>query len=90
MALYSIEKTPKDFLFEIAQRVKLLRKQKKYSQKEMAFRSNLSLGSYKRFETTGQISFESLLQIAFVINRLDDFDSLFVKSNSEEIKRLFE
>jgi hypothetical protein len=56
----------------------------------LSFRSNLSLVCYKRFETTGQISFESLLQIAFVINRLDKFNSLFIKSNSEEIKRLFE
>lgn len=86
---YSIDKTPKDVLFEIAQRTKVLRKQKKYTQKEMAFRSNVSLGSYKRFEATGQISFESLLQIAFILNRLDEFDGIFVKSNMEDIKKLF-
>lgn len=86
---YSIDKTPKDVLLEIAQRIKVLRKQKKYTQKEMAYRSNVSLGSYKRFETTGQISFESLLQIAFILNRLEEFDGIFVKSNIEDIKKLF-
>lgn len=86
---YSIEKTPKDVLLEIAKRAKVLRKQKKYTQQEMAMRSNVSLGSYKRFETTGQISFESLLQIAFILNRLEEFDGIFVKSNMEEIKKLF-
>lgn len=86
---YSIEKTPKDVLLEIAKRAKALRKQKKYTQHEMAMRSNVSLGSYKRFETTGQVSFESLLQIAFILNRLEEFDGIFVKSNMEEIKKLF-
>ncbi len=67
----------------------MLRKQKKYSQEEMAQRSNDSLGSYKRFERTGQISIESFLRIAFVLERLNEFDSLFVPNNQKELEKLF-
>jgi len=64
---YSIEKTPLDVLELLAQKVKLLRKERKMSQAELARRSKVSLGSYKRFETTGHISLDSLLRIAFIL-----------------------
>ena len=63
MARYGINKKPFDFLEEIALRHKTLRKQAGYSQSELAKRSGVSLGSLKRFETTGQISLESLLKL---------------------------
>jgi transcriptional regulator with XRE-family HTH domain len=47
-------------LREIAKRHKVLRKQAGFSQSELAKRSGVSLGSLKRFKTTGQISFCSL------------------------------
>jgi hypothetical protein len=34
------------------------------------------LGSLKRFEQTGQISFESLLKIALVLDCLKDFENI--------------
>lgn len=43
------------------------------TQEGLANRSGVSLGSLKRFETTGQISLESLLKIAFILDCLDDF-----------------
>jgi hypothetical protein len=46
------------------------------NRKLLAKRSGVSLGSLKRFETTGQISLESLLLLADVLNRLDDFDAV--------------
>ncbi len=53
---FSIEKLPSDLLLEIAEKHKLLRKHAGYSQREMAERSGVSLGSIKRFERTGLIS----------------------------------
>jgi hypothetical protein len=48
------------------------------------------LGSLKRFETTGQISLESLLLLADVLNRLDDFDAVLQPiENSQAIEKLF-
>ena len=43
----------------------------------LAKRSGVSLGSLKRFEQTGEISLKSLLKLALVVERLDDFDQLF-------------
>lgn len=62
---------------QLVEKLKQLRKKEKYSQKELAERSGVSLGSIKRFETTGKISLESLLSIAHVLHRLDDFEDVF-------------
>ncbi len=61
----------------IVTRVKLRRKEMKYSQKVLAVRSGVSFGSIKRFEQTGEISLSSLLKIANALNCLNDFNSLF-------------
>jgi transcriptional regulator with XRE-family HTH domain len=90
MIKFSIDKKPSDFLEEIAQRHKVLRKQAGFSQSELAQRSGVSLGSLKRFESTGQISLTSLLQLADVLNRLNDFDTVFkATENLEAIEKLF-
>jgi len=87
---FGLNKKPVDVLQEIAQRHKVLRKQWGYSQSELARRSGVSLGSLKRFETTGQISLESLLLLADVLNRLNDFDAIFRPiENLEAIEKLF-
>jgi transcriptional regulator with XRE-family HTH domain len=86
MRSYSLEKTFKDVLLETAGKVKSLRKQSNYTQKEFAERSGVSLGSLKRFENTGQISFESLLRLVNVFHRLEDFDNI-LKIN-QDLKRL--
>ena len=74
---YSLSKYPSDMLLELAQKAKKLRKSKKMSQADLSKRANLSLGSLKRFEQTGQISLESLLKISFILGRLEEFDLLF-------------
>ena len=48
--------TWKEINTEIAERMVQLRKRKKLSQKSLALRSGVSLGSLKRFEQTGEIS----------------------------------
>ena len=77
-------------MFELAHRHKMLRKQAGYTQSELARRSGVSLGSLKRFETTGQISLESLFLLIDVLGRLDDFDLILKPiENLKEIERLF-
>lgn len=76
MARYGINKKPSDFMQELAERHKVLRKQAGYSQSELARRSGVLLGSLKRFESSGQISLESLLLLTDVLNRLNDFESV--------------
>jgi transcriptional regulator with XRE-family HTH domain len=90
MSHFSINKKPYDFLQDIALRHKALRKQAGFSQSELAKRSGVSLGSLKRFELTGQISLESLLKLADVLNRLNDFEAIFQPiDNLDAIEKLF-
>ena len=50
----------------------------------------VSLGSLKRFETSGQISIQSLFLLIDVLGRLDDVDKILKPiENMKEIERLF-
>lgn len=68
----------------------MLRKRMKWSQAEAAQRAGISLGSLKRFEQTGQISLESLLKLANLLDRLPDFDTVFYRDTAlDEVERMF-
>lgn len=90
MTKFGITKNPSDILEAIAQKHKILRKQQGLSQQELAKRSGVSYGSIKRFETSGQISFESLLKLALILNRMNDFDLIFTSQDDlEKVEKLF-
>lgn len=72
--------TPFEYLAQIAQKAKAKRLAINMSQQNLAIRSGVSLGSIKRFESTGKISLESLLKLALVLESLEGFDSLFAKT----------
>lgn len=69
--------TQETIIENLVERAIRRRKELKISQKEMAKQSGVSYGSIRRFESTGQISLESLMKIARVINSLEDFNLLF-------------
>jgi transcriptional regulator with XRE-family HTH domain len=50
------------------------------TQRELAARSGVTFSSLKRFEREGLIALDSLLNLALVLNCLDDFDKLAVES----------
>jgi transcriptional regulator with XRE-family HTH domain len=88
--MYSLEPTPYEAGLQIAQRHRALRKRLKISQKEMAERSGVSLGSLKRFESSGKMSLESLLKLLHLLGRLSDFDKVLEeKENLDDIEMLF-
>jgi transcriptional regulator with XRE-family HTH domain len=68
MSKYSIVKTPTTVMEELVLKVQQLRKKNGISQFELFKRSGVSFGSIKRFETTGQITLESLLKLACFFN----------------------
>ena len=82
------QKTWKEINNEIASNVQKLRKRKKISQKELAERSGVSLGSIKRFEQTGEISLQSLTKIAIALHAEDELESLFTSANFESIEEI--
>jgi transcriptional regulator with XRE-family HTH domain len=71
-----LPKTPTDIMQELQTKFKKRRKSLGYTQTELATRSGVSLGSLKRFEGSGQISLESLLKLALVLECLGDFSEL--------------
>jgi len=86
---YSQKKLPVDILKETAQKHRDLRKQLKLSQARLAEKSGVSLGSIKRFERCGKISFESLLKLAHILGRLTEFETLLSPNDLTKIEKLF-
>ena len=76
------------YLLEIAEREKALRKKKKLSRKELAERSNVSYGSLKRFEETGNISLRSLVKLAIVLDCSAELDKLFAMPRPTSIEEI--
>jgi transcriptional regulator with XRE-family HTH domain len=90
MTKFGVEKTTLDILKELAQKHKVIRKQAGLTQSALAERSGVSLGSIKRFENTGRISLESLVQSAQILNRMGDFDLILnINKNMKDIDKLF-
>lgn len=61
----------------VAKRLRAIRRKQKISQEQLWLVSGVSLGSIKRFERTGDISFKSLIKIASALGKLDDIKKLF-------------
>ena len=59
--------TTEEKLLSYADEIRKIRKSKHISQSQLATMSNVSFGSIKRFEQTGEISFNSLIKICNVL-----------------------
>ncbi len=70
-------KTPASVAQEIAGRVKQRRLALRLTQVELAQKAGIPLATYRLFETKGQIALSGLLQIAFALDCMSDFDALF-------------
>lgn len=72
-----INKTPGSLMAGVAGRVKQRRLEKGWTQKVLAAKAGVTMPSYRRFETTGEISFRSLIMLAFALDMTDEFEALF-------------
>jgi transcriptional regulator with XRE-family HTH domain len=68
--------SPYDLLRDIRDRFKARRLTLRLTQAGLAKRAGMSLGSLKRFETSGYIALDSLLKIALVLDCLNDFNTI--------------
>ena len=68
--------TPKSIMQNLKDKFKQKRLSLNLTQEGLSNKSGVSLGSIKRFESSGEISFESLLKVALVLNCLDDFKNI--------------
>lgn len=66
------------------------RKECKITQKELSKRSGVSCGTIRRFEQTGDITLDNLINISRVIDCLNDFNQLFINARWTDIKNNYE
>ena len=69
---------------DVAARFKKLRLQENLSQKTLAARSGVSLGTLKHFERTGQVSLKHLLLLSTILGRSWEFLNLFELNKRSE------
>ena len=80
--------TPSDVAKRLADKIKRIRKRKKFTQEELAARSNVSYATLRKFEQTGRISLESFIKLAMELGVIGEINSLFeqpVYSSIEEV-----
>lgn len=87
---YTIRKQPSQVRKELAQRFQQVRKSAGFTQAKLAERADVSLGSLRRFETTGKVSLENYARLADSLGRLSELERLCeIDEASELAKRLF-
>jgi len=80
--------TPTEISQRLASRIRSARKRKGFTQQELSSRSGVTLASYRRFETTGEVSLMSFIKISQALNLDDEVESLFKKSNYRSLDEI--
>lgn len=80
-----IDKTPDSLMSGIAKRVKQRRLEKGWTQNMLATKAGVSFASYRRFESSGEISLRSLVMLAFALEMTDEFENLFSRKAYQSI-----
>lgn len=83
-----IWETPEEINLALAQRLRGIRKRKKLTQQQLSEKSNVSLGSIKRFESMGQISLISLTRLAVALDCTDAIRQLFADVTYNSIEEV--
>lgn len=76
---FTFQQSPNEIMRNIATRIRAIRKRRKISQKKLSEKSGVSLGSVKRFESTGEISLISLVKVAIALDIAEDLETLFAE-----------
>lgn len=79
---------PTEMASSLAQRLRTLRLMKNWTQETLAERAGVTVHSYRRFETSGQASFELVLKVAHALARLNEFEQLFQPPPAASIESL--
>ena len=78
-------KTPNEIAQELVEKIKQHRKKLKISQAQLAYKSGVSLGSIKRFESKYEISLNSFIKIIIALNLEQDLENLFTQKGYKSI-----
>ncbi len=82
------QKTAPQIAEAVAKRLKKRRKERHFTQAELAKRAGVSFASYKRFEQKHEIAFDSLIKIAIALDCEKDFEQLFATRQFSSIEEL--
>ena len=82
------QKTPNEIAKSFADKIKEHRKRLKISQKVLAQKSGVSLGSIKRFETKYEIALQSFIKIAIALDLDKDIETLFTQKTYNSINEV--
>lgn len=85
-----IFETTDEIIMEVAVRFRKLRKLKKISQQQLALMSNVSYGTIKRFESTGEISLHTLTKLCVALDITEEIKNLFRKVVFNDINEVIE
>ncbi|HBF95809.1 helix-turn-helix transcriptional regulator [Proteiniphilum propionicum] len=85
-----IDRNADTILKNISAKVKVRRLEMNLTQEGLASRAGISYGTYRRFETSGDISLRNLVMVAMALNSVDDFDKLFPEPTYRSISDLSE
>jgi len=83
-------KTPQEMAVDAAKRFKEMRKAKKITIKELSRNSGVPYSTIRRFESSGEISFLSLVKIVSTVGEDEEITNLFARripASIEEIIR---
>lgn len=80
--------TPEEIIMGVAERLTRIRKRRKITQQELSVKSNVSYGSIKRFETSGQISLISLIKLCVALECTDEIKRLFTNVEYKNIEEV--
>ena len=83
-----IWETPEEINMALAQRLSRIRKRRNISQQQLSERSNVSFGSIKRFEASGQISLISLTKLCVALGCVDEIRNLFTNVEYASIEEV--
>jgi transcriptional regulator with XRE-family HTH domain len=72
----------------LGQRLKALRLVAGYRRVTLANRSGVSVGSLKRFETSGEVSLKNLVRLAQALDRASELASLFTLPDATSLSEL--
>ncbi|MBU3928136.1 MAG: helix-turn-helix transcriptional regulator [Bacteroidetes bacterium] len=79
---------PVSIMKGIAVRMRARRLELNLTQKGLATKAGVSMGSLKRFENSHEISLKHLIMIAVVLDATEEFEHLFSKRQYESIEEV--
>ncbi len=72
--------THQEIQYQIADKIKALRKQKKLTQKQMSMKADIPLSTYARIEQLGEGSLKDFTKILMALNRADEISKILQRT----------